>query len=180
MGACPDAAGDLDELRLCPKGDLTLPQERGRVGTPPHRARGGSLPSKLQQELPVLSFSACFELLFSPFHPRRRSVLCPPAPRGPPLPPSLLPLALRAGAGSHTHPCDSMGCQESSVWHVLGWRWEQADSSTQRVVTAPAALPLLSTKLSPQQPIQKLLFGVSLALLGLPGPGGAAVRQVLP
>lgn len=73
-----------------------------------------------------------------------------------------------------------MGCQESSVWHVLRWRWERADSSTQRVDPAPAALPLLSTKLSPQQPIQKLLLGVGLALLGLPGPGVAAVGQVLP
>lgn len=47
----------------------------------------------------------------------------------------------------------------------------------QRVI---AALPLLSTKLSPREPIQKLLFGVGLALLGLPGPGVAAVGQVLP
>lgn len=84
----------------------------------------------------------------------------------------LLPLALRAGARSHTHPCGSMGCQESSVWHVLRWRWERARSSPQRVVPAPPALPLLSTKLSPQQPIQKLLFGEGLALLGLPGPWG--------
>lgn len=107
----------------------------------------------------MLSFSSWFECSFSPFPPRRRSALCPPAPRGPPLPPSLLPLALRAGARSHTHPCDSMGCQESSVWHVLRWRWERADSSTQRVETAPAALPLLSSKLSPQHQFRSCFSG---------------------
>lgn len=75
--------------------------------------------------LPDCSQTASFALLLcsswtcSPFPPCHRSVLCPPAPRGPPLPPSLLPLALRAGARSHTRLCDSMGCQESSVWHVL-------------------------------------------------------------
>lgn len=139
------------------------------------------------RQLPVLSFSACLDGLFSPSPPRRRSVLCPPAPRGPPLPPSLLLLALRAGArhllGTAAPTpalCDSMGCQESSVWHGLRWRWERADSSTRGSLQPWAALPLLSTKLSPRQPIQKLLFGVGLALLGLPGPGVAAMGQVLP
>lgn len=139
------------------------------------------------RQLPVLSFSACLDGLFSPSPPRRRSVLCPPAPRGPPLSPSLLLLALRAGArhllGTAAPTpalCDSMGCQESSVWHGLRWRWERADSSTRGSLQPWAALPLLSTKLSPRQPIQKLLFGVGLALLGLPGPGVAAMGQVLP
>lgn len=125
-GACPGAAGDSDELRLCPSEGERTPG----AGTSPRRAGGGSLPSRLQPSF--LCSPSLLELSTCPVCSPQAAGLCFVLHLG--ALPCLSPCSCcpesrcQAPAGdshSHTRPWDSMGCQESSVWHGLRWRWEQ-------------------------------------------------------